>query len=117
MILTFRATVGGPVSGTVAHSRISVAWFSVSGRPAFPVYPNQALNDRGQIVGWSNVATSEEEGAVHAFLWQGGEMQDLGTLGGLSSQATAINNSGVVAGLSQTSQAGGSHAFLWRKAS
>ena len=49
----------------------------------------------------------------HAFLWeQESGMQDLGTLGGTSSIATAINDAGVVAGYSDTAD-GRSHAFLW----
>ena len=36
-----------------------------------------AINERGQIVGYSSTATD----AVHAFMWQSGKMTDLGTLG------------------------------------
>jgi len=89
--------------------------FGFTAVPAFPSYPNQALNDRGQVVGTSAVASYFEDGATHAFLWQRGVMQDLGTLGGLHSSATAINNSGVVAGTSQTGDPGNDHAFLWRR--
>jgi probable HAF family extracellular repeat protein len=42
-------------------------------------------------------------------------MPDLGTLGGLRSSATAINNSGVVTGTSQTTEEFVSHPFLWRR--
>jgi probable HAF family extracellular repeat protein len=81
--------------------------------PAFST--NQALNDRGQVVGTSAVESYFEDGATHAFLWQRGVMQDLGTLGGLHSAAAAINNSGVVTGTSQTTEPGEDHAFLWRR--
>jgi probable HAF family extracellular repeat protein len=54
----------------------------------------------------------------HAFLFTpGSPMQDLGTLGGTASTATAINNSGEVVGYSETT-AGNSttYAFSWTQA-
>jgi probable HAF family extracellular repeat protein len=55
--------------------------------------------------------TSTEE--AHAYVWSGGVMQDLGTLGGGSDAATATNDLGQVVGNSRT--AGGElHAFLWQ---
>jgi hypothetical protein len=46
---------------------------------------------------------------AHAFLWSNGTMTDLGTLGGLDSEGTAINDHGEVVGSSGT--ATGSSAF------
>jgi probable HAF family extracellular repeat protein len=52
-------------------------------------------------------------GEAHAYLWSGGVMQDLGTLGGSSGADTAINDLGQVVGNSRT--AGGElHSFLWQ---
>jgi len=54
-----------------------------------------------------------QAGGDHAFLWsRGSGMQDLGTLGGSSSVATAVNDDGAVVGFSATSE-GTTHAFLW----
>ncbi|HZN18238.1 MAG TPA: hypothetical protein VFB84_08655 [Micromonosporaceae bacterium] len=75
---------------------------------------SQALdvNDQGVVVGESAVAGGENPPS-HAFLWRGGQMRDLGTLGGAASTATAINNRGEVVGYSNLPD-GTTHAFLWR---
>ncbi len=61
------------------------------------------INDSGQVVG-----TAFTESAKHAFLYDGGAMTDLGTLG-VSSYANAINDSGQVVGPSYTGS--GNHAI------
>lgn len=68
-----------------------------------------AINDAGQVVGYSSTA----EGGSHAFITgpNGMGMRDLGTLGGGSSAAYGINNIGQVAGYSVTN-AGSRHAFV-----
>ena len=74
------------------------------------IYGSIALdvNNRAEVVGMSFVG-----GDSHAFLWRNGAMTDLGTLGGLFSAATGINDRGQVVGYSQTAD-GQDHAFLWQ---
>jgi len=73
------------------------------------------INDRGEIVGWSEVG-----GFEHAVLWQDGKRHDLGTLpGGWWSRAVAINERSEIVGASNSGarDAEGTpvqHAFLWQ---
>ncbi len=71
-----------------------------------------AVNDLGQVAGWSNVSISP---ANHAFLYTGGTLHDLGTLGGTNSAAADVNELGIVVGTSDTI-AGSQHAFATRLA-
>src|SRR5262249_46282650 len=63
-----------------------------------------AVNDHGQIVGYSDTAGDAER---HAFSWtEEGGIVDLGTLGGTSSSAVAVNEHGQVVGTSDTTETG-----------
>lgn len=50
---------------------------------------------------------------THAFYYQGGSLQDLGTLGGTSSAGNALNDAGDVVGWSQLAGDLVQHAFLY----
>ena len=60
----------------------------------------------------TNGLSANASGETHAFLWHGGIMIDLGTLGGGFSWATRINGRGQIVGIS-TTDSGDAHAFLW----
>jgi probable HAF family extracellular repeat protein len=71
------------------------------------------MNESGQVVGHSFVSASEN--LYHAFLWEDGDITDLGTLnGGRSSEAIAINDSGQVVGWSYLPGSDNYHAVLWQ---
>ncbi len=57
-----------------------------------------ALNNRGQVVGWSDTRME-----IHAFIWDPASgMRDLGALGGTQSVATVVNDVGQVFGFCQS---------------
>jgi len=74
----------------------------------------RAINDKGQIVGWSDLPghyfPSPPE---HAFLYSGGAMTDIGTLGGSRSDALGINANEQIVGWSYITGDTTSHAFLY----
>jgi probable HAF family extracellular repeat protein len=77
-------------------------WVGIGG------YQALAINNHTQVAG----SYDGGGGISHAYLWENGIMQDLGTLGGNFSLAKGINNIGQVVGYSRNSL-GQHHAFLW----
>ncbi|WP_414654430.1 hypothetical protein [Ideonella sp.] len=63
-------------------------WGRSGGNSSFAV----AINGRGHVVGWAETADFR----IRAFLYRGGELKDLGTLGGLYGEATSMNNFGQI---------------------
>ncbi len=84
--------------------------------PEYPYSEARAVNDAGQVAGFAETGGHDRWQArvARAFLWQSGEMTDLGTLGGPYSYAYDINNQGQVAGKADTDTFGQTHAFLWQ---
>ena len=81
---------------------------SLGGTNALP----DALNNKGEVVGFSNLAGDTE---AHAFLWRDGNLIDVGTLGGTYGEATTINEAGDVAGIATTAGDTALHAFFWKQ--
>jgi probable HAF family extracellular repeat protein len=78
------------------------------------------INKAGQVAGVSYISDQVDPNTgqppVHAFLWQHGQMQDLGSLGGsipIFGGVTSMNNRGEVAGQSDLAGDQQAHPFLW----
>jgi probable HAF family extracellular repeat protein len=108
-LFQFRAVVWGP-DGKEIH--------------ALPLYPGDnssaatAINDKGQIVGISGVCDQAvgRKTALHAVLWDGGAVQDIGNLGGKEwNTPTAINQRGDIAGFSDHEGEAILEAFIWTR--
>jgi probable HAF family extracellular repeat protein len=77
----------------------------------------QAINDKGQISGFSYIDATpvKATGAPtqHLFLWEHGQMRDLGTLGGAQANVSSMNNRGEVVGNTNLQGDKTYHPFLW----
>ena len=94
---------------------------TLGGPDSFAVF----VNDRGQVAGTSYTSdvvdpnTNPPTPPVGAFLWENGQMKDLGNFGGDNALlgaggiVTALNNRGQVAGQMLLSGDQFVHAFLW----
>jgi probable HAF family extracellular repeat protein len=81
------------------------------------------INEQGQILGVSYKSSSIASAycyqyhgfslATYAFLWQKGEMKDLGSFGGTCTYPTDLNNRGEVVGVSNELGDTVQDAFLW----
>jgi probable HAF family extracellular repeat protein len=77
----------------------------------------RAVNNRGQVVGWSETAPFDpdpDNWNQHGFLWEDGAMTDLGSLGDWS-EAWGINGRGQIVGYTDSPLGG--QACVWENGS
>ena len=80
------------------------------------------VNESGQVAGfgYTNAVPNPETGlpTIGPFLWDSGQMIDLGSLGGVFGGVSGLNKRGQVAGSSNVTRDGSiDHAFLWERGS
>lgn len=74
---------------------------------------SRVLNDHGEVACTSTLLGDE---LLHACLWSNGRMTNLGTLGGSTSEALAINNRSQIVGRARLSDTPVvRHPFLWQR--
>jgi len=103
---------GGQQTATVWNGAVEILLpFLVGGYESLAY----AINDAGQVVGYSTTYSTTGGYEAHATVWENLTAIDLGTLGGNSGFALAINNSGLIAGWSLTTANNydSKHATLW----
>lgn len=78
----------------------------------------QFINEGAQVTGVSFTDSTPNSTTglptLDPFLWENGEMKDLGSLGGTLGFASGINNSGHVIGQSDLAGDATYHPFIWR---
>jgi probable HAF family extracellular repeat protein len=102
--------LAAPPAGGGAQGYVAVDLGTV---PGFTGSWATAMNDDGMVIGQ---LTGPGGPPFHAFAWtRAGGMVDIGTLGGATTHARAIDSHGRVVGLSSTASGAG-HAFSWTRA-
>ena len=110
IILTALFVIGSIFSLLPAASQAAPAATDLGALPGGNNSEANGISSKGTyIAGDSDTAS----GNFHAVLWKNGQIQDLGTLGGTTSMAMAVNESGQVVGESTTAT-GQPHAFLYQ---
>jgi probable HAF family extracellular repeat protein len=111
VVLTVGATgTASADTDGATHGYRAIKLGTLAGGPSsFPT----ALNDHGDVVGYSQLPNSPFS---HAFRWHRGQLTDLGVLnpGFPVSSAADINNAGQIVGDS-AAPSGGFHAVLWQR--
>ena len=72
----------------------------------------RGVNDHGEVVG----AATTPDGLTHGFVYSNGAISDLGTLGGRTSVANAISDTGIIVGAAEDSELH-NRAFAWQRSS
>jgi uncharacterized repeat protein (TIGR01451 family) len=113
--VTVNAAAAAPVAATSASVAANattaprtVAYTVVDVGPLPGGAGGPIINNSGRAVGYSNTAGQ----AIHAVIYNRGELVDLGTLGRTNSYAFSINSTGQVVGQSETDK-NQTHAFLY----
>jgi probable HAF family extracellular repeat protein len=104
-----------PVPGPIAANSTDGGVINLGSLNGYGASGAYAINDRGQVVGYS-AAGWPNFSCCRGFLWDAGQMQDLGSLrpdGSGNVVAWDINNAGQVVGYSSSPNSTKS-AFLWQ---
>ncbi len=109
-LFLFSFTTAFSQTNTTSYEIIEIQPLGGSG-PGFYSFAS-SINATNQVCGDSLNGSGQD----HAFFWDNGTLNDLGTLGGSTSIAQGINNNKDVVGFSYLS-GGDYHATLWPQAS
>lgn len=126
-LLATAMAAGATLTGTAGASAATAAYTVTDlGTLGYISSSGGGLNATGQASGASALGTTVPvtpcppkygrprhcvERPQHAFLYTGGALTDLGTLGGINSAASAVNATGTVVGWADTAT-GSAHAFV-----